>query len=133
MFSIGQVAKATGVKVPTIRFYEQAGLLPSPTRTESNRRMFSDSDVQRLVFIRRTRTLGFELSDIRSLLDLADHPERPCAEADIIARRQLEVVETRLFELTTLKTELERVTGACAGGRVARECRVIEVLAGESD
>ena len=132
MFSIGQVAKATGIKVPTIRFYEQEGLLPPPSRTESNRRMYSDADVRRLTFIRHTRTLGFELDDIRSLLDLADNPDRPCGEADAIARRQLEAVDERLRQLAALKSELVRISNACGGGKVAGECRVIEALAGDA-
>ncbi|MBL8544876.1 MAG: helix-turn-helix domain-containing protein [Hyphomonadaceae bacterium] len=130
MFSIGHVAKATGVKVPTIRFYEQEGLLPSPARTQSNRRIYADADIRRLTFIRHTRTLGFELEDIRALLDLADNPHRPCCEADEIARRQLQVVEERLRQLTALKAELVRINSACSGGKIAGECRVIEALAG---
>lgn len=132
MISIGQVAKATGIKVPTIRFYEQEGLLHPPARTERNRRVYSESDVKRLTFIRRTRTLGFELDDIRALLDLADNPERPCGEADAIARRQLEAVEERMRQLASLKAELIRINTACSGGKVAGECRVIEALAGDA-
>ena len=59
MLSIGAVAKDTGLKVPTIRFYEQEGLIGPPPRTESGRRLFSDKDVRRLTFIRHARTLGF--------------------------------------------------------------------------
>lgn len=129
MFSIGQVAKATGIKVPTIRYYEQEGLLPAPARTGSNRRQYSDRDVRRLTFIRRSRTLGFELDDIRSLLGLADSPARPCDEADAIARKQLAAVEERLTQLLALKAELLRITSACKGGGVAGDCRVIEALA----
>lgn len=132
MLSIGQVAKATGLKVPTIRLYEQEGLLPAPPRTGSNRRVYADGDVRRLTFIKHTRTLGFELDDIRSLLDLADNPQRPCGEADEIARRQLEAVEERLRQLDALKSELVRITGACSGGKIAGECRVIEALAGDA-
>jgi len=128
MFSIGEVAKATGLKVPTIRFYEQEGLLPAPARTESNRRLYTEADIRRLTFIRHTRSLGFELNDIRALLDLADNPARPCGEADAIARRQLAAVEERLQQLTALKQELQRVSSACAGGKNAGECRVIEAL-----
>jgi DNA-binding transcriptional MerR regulator len=128
MFSIGHVAKVTGIKVPTVRFYEHEGLLPSPPRTASNRRLYSEADIRRLTFIRHTRTLGFELDDIRSLLDLADNPHRPCCEADEIARRQLLAVEDRLRQLTALKAELERINSVCSGGKIAGECRVIEAL-----
>jgi len=127
MHTIGQAAKATGIKVPTIRFYEAEGLLPAPARTESNRRLFSDADIDRLVFVRHARSLGFELGDIRSLLDLADHPDRPCHDADRIARQHLDGVEERLRQLRSLKVELTRMIEACAGGAVG-QCRVIESL-----
>lgn len=127
--TIGQASKATGIKVPTIRFYEQEGLLRAPPRTASGRRLYSDDDVQRLTFIRHARTLGFEIADIRSLLDLADHPDRPCDQADEIAARHLEGVEARLRQLTALKSELSRIVASCDGG-VASQCRVIEALTG---
>lgn len=127
MLSIGAVAKDTGLKVPTIRFYEQEGLIGPPPRTESGRRLFSDKDVRRLTFIRHARTLGFELADIRSLLDLADHPERPCCDADRIATRNLETVRLRIEQLRALEKELSRMIVACSGG-AASECRIIESL-----
>lgn len=69
MLSIGEVAKKTGLKVPTIRFYEQEGLIGPPPRTASGRRLYADKDVRSLTFVRHARTLGFELPDIRSLLE----------------------------------------------------------------
>mgnify|MGYP000223943351 CR=1 FL=1 len=68
---IGQLAKATGVKVPTIRFYEQIGLLPEPERTASDRRIYRDRDHRRLAFIKHARQLGFTVEAIRNLLDNA--------------------------------------------------------------
>lgn len=127
MLSIGKVAKKTGLKVPTIRFYEQEGLIGAPPRTESGRRLYADKDVQRLTFVRHARTLGFELSDIRSLLDLADHPERPCCDADRIASKNLETVRQRIEQLRALEQELSRMIVACEGGP-ASECRIIESL-----
>lgn len=127
MLSIGEVWKKTGLKVPTIRFYEQEGLIPAPPRTESGRRLYGDKDVRRLTFVRHARTLGFELSDIRSLLDLADHPERPCCDADRIASRNLDAVRQRIEQLRALEQELSRMIVACSGG-VAGECRIIESL-----
>lgn len=128
MHAIGEAAKRTGVKVPTIRFYEQEGLLPAPPRTGSGRRLYSDDDVRRLAFIRHARALGFDLDDIRSLLDLSDHPDRSCDDADRIARKHLTEVEARLAQLKALKAELSRIVVSCAGGRAA-QCRVIESLA----
>jgi DNA-binding transcriptional MerR regulator len=125
---IGTAAKRTGVKVPTIRYYEQIGLLPAPPRTESNRRLYDATDIRRLAFIRHARELGFEVEAIRTLLALQDDPHQPCAAADAIARARLAEVEQRIASLTALKTELERMISGCACGEVA-ECRVIEVLA----
>lgn len=127
MLSIGQVSRKTGLKVPTIRFYEQEGLIGTPPRTESGRRLYSDKAVSRLTFVRHARTLGFELQDIRSLLELADHPERPCGDADRIASKNLETVRVRIEQLRALEHELSRMIVACAGGP-ASACRIIESL-----
>lgn len=125
--TIGEVSKRTGVKVPTIRFYEQIGLLPSPPRSEGNRRQFEEVDLRRLSFIRHARDLGFEVNDIRELLDLADQPGRPCADADRIAQRHLAEVEARIAKLTALRGELRRMVDECSHGHVC-ECRVIQIL-----
>ena len=78
MLSIGKLAKAADVKVPTIRFYEQIGLLPAPPRTDSDRRLYGEPAIRRLAFIKHARQLGFPIEAIRTLLDLADHPDRAC-------------------------------------------------------
>jgi DNA-binding transcriptional MerR regulator len=127
MHSIGMLAKRTGTKVQTIRYYEQIGLLPEPERTLGGQRRYRDDDLDRLSFIRHGRQLGFTLEAIRELLDLSDNPLRPCAEVDRIALGQLKEVERRIERLTVLKVELERMIAECAQGRVA-ECHVLEVL-----
>jgi DNA-binding transcriptional MerR regulator len=126
--SIGEAARVSGVKVPTIRYYEQIGLLPAPPRTEGNRRSYDAEDLRRLAFIRHARELGFEVAAIRTLLALQDDPSQPCATADAIARARLLEVEQRIASLTALKAELEVMVEGCRHGRLA-ECRVIEVLA----
>lgn len=128
---IGKLAAATGVKIPTIRFYEEIGLLPAPPRTASDRRMYDDGAERRLSFIRHARQLGFDLDSIRSLLDLSDHPDRPCAEANAIAERHLAEVQHKIVRLRALQRELSRMTGECAGGRVSA-CKVIEALHDQS-
>jgi len=125
---IGEAARFSGVKVPTIRYYEQIGLLPAPPRTEGNRRHYDDSDLWRLAFIRHARELGFEVHAIRTLLVLQDEPNQSCAAADVIARARLIEVEQRIASLIALRAELQRMVSGCAHGKVA-ECRVIEVLA----
>ncbi|WP_409562228.1 helix-turn-helix domain-containing protein [Hyphomicrobium sp. B1] len=126
--SIGEAAKLSGVKVPTIRFYEEIGLLPRPARTEANRRLFVEDDLHRLAFIRHCRELGFELDAIRTLLRLQDNPKQSCDSADTIARARLSEVELRLKSLRALQRELKRMIDGCSHGHVS-QCRVIEVLA----
>ena len=89
--------------------------------------LYDGEAVRRLSFIRHARQLGFDLDAIRSLLDLADHPERPCGEANAIAERHLADVRLKIFQLQALQAELSRMTAECAGGRVSA-CKVIEVL-----
>src|SRR5215213_11370840 len=103
---IGEAAKRSGVKVPTIRYYEQIGLLPAPPRSEGNRRQYDIGDLRRLAFIRHARELGFEIDAIRALLALQDQPGQSCAAADQIARARLTEVELRLGGLQALKAEL---------------------------
>jgi Cu(I)-responsive transcriptional regulator len=124
---IGDLARRTGCKVQTIRYYEEIGLMPAPSRTAGNQRRYDERHVDRLAFIRHSRELGFSLPAIRELLSLSDRPEQPCDAVDQLARRQLEQVEQRMARLATLKSELERMIQQCAGGRV-RDCRIIEAL-----
>ena len=125
---IGALAKASGCSVQTIRWYEQAGLLPQPLRTGGGRRLYDVKAAARLGFIRHARELGFSLHAIRELLTLTVDPDQSCGAVDAIARRHLTEVEGRITRLEALRTELRRMVKACQGGRIA-ECRVIEVLA----
>ncbi|WP_422020578.1 MerR family transcriptional regulator [Pyruvatibacter mobilis] len=128
MFTIGKLAKQSGVKVQTVRYYEQIGLMPPVERSAGNQRLYTDAHAERLGFIRHARELGFPLEAIRTLLDLSDSPDKSCAEADEIARARLAEVESRIARLEALKTELTRMIAQCAHGTAA-DCRVIEVLA----
>ena len=127
MLSIGKLSKATGVKVPTIRYYEGIGMLPQAERTSGNQRVYDRASVNRLIFIRHARELGFPLEAIGEMLGLSDNPSQPCADVDNIAARQLAEVKTRIARLTSLQEELERMLHQCASGTIA-DCRVIEVL-----
>ncbi|MBB3446264.1 MULTISPECIES: helix-turn-helix domain-containing protein [unclassified Rhizobium] len=126
--TIGEAARQSGVKVPTIRYYEGIGLLSAPSRSEGNQRSYEPSDLNRLAFIRHARELGFEIEAIRTLLQLQDDPHQPCASADAIAKARLIEVEQRIRSLNALKAELEQMVEGCGHGRVD-QCRVIEVLA----
>jgi DNA-binding transcriptional MerR regulator len=129
-YSIGELAKTTEVKVSAIRYYEEIGLLPSAKRESNNRRTYDAADVGRLRFIRRARSLGFDLHAVRQLLALAGLPEEPCEGADEIARGRLLEIEVKIAQLTGLQRELRSMTEQGVHGRI-RECRVIEALAGD--
>lgn len=127
MLTIGKLGEAAGVKVPTVRYYEQIGLLPEPERSMGNQRLYPRAALDRLAFIRHARELGFPLEAIRDLLSLSDKPDQSCAAADTIARAQLQAVRARLARLKALELELERMLEQCAHGAIS-DCRVIEVL-----
>jgi DNA-binding transcriptional MerR regulator len=126
--TIGTLAEQTGVKVPTIRYYESIGLLPEPPRTEGNRRTYDATSAKRLRFIRHARELGFEIEAIRQLLALAGQPDHPCADADALARVHLADIESKIARLQALRDEITEMIDHCAQEQV-RTCRVIEVLA----
>jgi DNA-binding transcriptional MerR regulator len=128
---IGAASIRSGVKVPTIRYYEEIGLLAPAARTKSNRRHYDDADLRRLVFIRRARQLGFEIDAVRALLAIQDNPDQSCEVVDAIARTRLGEVERRIENLVKLKGELQRMIADCSRGRVA-DCRIIEMLATSS-
>jgi DNA-binding transcriptional MerR regulator len=126
--TIGELSRRTGVKITTIRYYESAGLLPAPPRTEAGRRTYGAAHLSRLNFIRHARDLGFEPEAIREMLGLAGTPGNSCARVDAIARQHLDDVEDKIARLELLRTELKRMIGACKRGRVA-DCRIIDTLA----
>jgi DNA-binding transcriptional MerR regulator len=125
--AIGDLSRRTGVKIPTIRYYEQIGLLPSPVRTEGQQRRYGSEEVRRLNFIRHARELGFEVDAIRQLLSLADDPSRYCGEVHDITKAHLDEVKDKIARLIALRDELEAMV-ACDNRQIS-ECRIIEVLA----
>ena len=130
--SIGFVARQTGCTVPTIRYYEEIGLLQAAARTESGQRHYGEAAVRRLQFIRRCRDFGFSIDQVRELVGLVDQPDRPCIEVREIAAVHLSEVRRKLDELRELEASLDGFVGscdaACAGG-VAVDCNILEDLA----
>lgn len=129
--TIGQLSKETHCKVPTIRYYEEIGLLPAPSRTSGNQRRYGPEHVTRLGFIQHCRELGFRQKAIRDLLALTKHPDQSCKAVSEIARTHLNEVNQRIARLSALKLELERMIEICRGGQIA-DCRIIETLADHS-
>lgn len=128
MFTIGDLSRRTGVKIPTIRYYEQMGLMTEPERSEGNQRRYGRAERDRLSFIKHARDLGLTIESIRELLDLSAHPDRPCQQADRIAAEQLKSVRDRIEKLRRLEHELERISTHCGSGQV-KDCYVIRALA----
>lgn len=130
--SIGVLARQTGCTVPTIRYYEEIGLLPTGPRTEAGRRLYREPAVKRLAFIRRCRDFGFSIDQVRELVGLVDEPQRPCVEVRDIASGHLAVVRKKLAELQALESSLSAFVGscdtACAGGPSV-DCTILEDLA----
>jgi Cu(I)-responsive transcriptional regulator len=125
--TIGKLAAATGVGVETVRYYERAGLIAPPARTQGNYRSYRSEDVSRLRFIRRTRDLGFTLEQVRALLSIAGQRDSSCGTVDAIASEHLHEVDRKIADLTALRRELADAVASCAGGTVA-ECRILEAF-----
>ncbi len=115
MLSIGEMSQRTGVKVPTIRFYEDKGLLEPPARSAGNQRRYSHAALNRLAFIRHARDLGLPLEDIAALISLEGAAGAELDRAHDIARRQRDHLRTRIGKLQNLERELDRIAKACDG------------------
>ena len=126
---IGELAAATGTQVETIRFYEKAGLLPAPARTEANYRAYTASHADRLAFIRHCRCLDMTLDEIRVLLRFRDAPDGSCGEVDALLDAHIGHVVARVRELKSLEKELRRLRSQCAPGQHAGgDCGILEGL-----
>jgi len=130
--TIGALSSQTGCNVPTIRYYEQIGLLPAPQRAANGHRYYRDADLKRLSFIKRCRDFGFSIDQVRTLANLFEEGARPCAEARDVAQEHLLAVRAKLEELRQLEAGLaafvDGCNAACSGG-AARDCVIIEDLA----
>lgn len=125
---IGELAKAAGTKAETIRYYEHEGILPAADRTDSNYRDYSNEHRATLTFIRRARELGFTMAQVRELLALSDHEDKPCQDVDHLVERQFGEVERKIAALTSLRGELATMLQSCRSSRVG-DCRIVESLA----
>lgn len=125
--TIGRLARAAGVGVETIRYYEREGLLPEPARTASGYRQYPADTVDRLGFIRRAKRLGFSLGEVRELLALAQ-AEGERAQVKAIAEHKLAGIERRIEELTRMRAALTELTRRCSGRGPVEGCPIIEAL-----
>jgi len=129
LLSIGEISRDTGVKVPTIRYYEQTGLLRVAERSDGNQRRFLPSDRERISFIKHARALGFSIEDVRDLLALSALPDSSCSSAHGIACRQLASAREKIRRLRMLARELSTILSDVHDGNQVKDCSLIKALA----
>jgi MerR family transcriptional regulator, copper efflux regulator len=132
---IGGLAARTGTNAPTIRYYEEIGLLRPADRQSGGQRTYGDADVKRLTFIRRCRDFGFSIEQVRSLVALVEDRDRSCMDARDLAQAHLTAVRARLTELKALERSIAgfvaNCDASCAGGP-GPDCVILEDLSRNS-
>ncbi|MBR9865167.1 MAG: helix-turn-helix domain-containing protein [Rhodobacteraceae bacterium] len=123
----GDLARATGCNLETIRYYEKIGIMPDPPRSTKGYRSYDNAHVRRLKFVMRSRDLGFSLEEVRGLLGLVDEQSRTCAEVQIIAEDHLTDVRAKIADLQRIEHVLSDTVARCTGDAVP-ECAVIDAL-----
>ena len=124
---IGNVSKLTGVKVETIRYYEKAGILDSPTRGTNGYRVYTKVQTERLMFVKRCRELGFSLDHTTSLLDLANSEGRTCKQISDKAVKRLKEVRANIEDLRRMEVVLESYVEACPRD-ASTDCPIVGAL-----
>ena len=127
-FSIGEVAGAVGVPTSTLRYDERAGILRPAGRTAANYRLYDESSLKRLRFVRAARAAGFTLDDIQTLLALRAGETAPCAEVQGLVEKRLAGVEERLRDLRSVRGVLRDSLRLCKEREATGECHVLETL-----
>jgi Cd(II)/Pb(II)-responsive transcriptional regulator len=130
---IGELAERTGCLVETIRFYERKGLLPAPTRSEGNYRLYHDAHVDRLQFILYCRGLDMSLDEIGELLDLRDRPDQDCQGVNQVLDKHIGHVTSRIKELKALQVQLKQIRSQCHATRSTKECGILLGLSSADD
>jgi MerR family mercuric resistance operon transcriptional regulator len=124
-YTIGQLAKLSGVGVEAIRFYEREGVIPSAPRTDSGYRLYNQETLKRLHFIGRAKGLGFSLKEIAQLMSLRLTPKSNCSEVRKRAVSKLEEINRKIADLQRMRTTLKRVTDACEDSKPILECPIL--------
>lgn len=125
---IGQLSKISGCSIQTIRYYEKEGLLNLPSRSEGNFRLYDDRALRELEFVKHCRSLDIPLADIKTLLELKNKPEESCSSINNLIANQLELVNQRIKELKTLKSELQIMKKACSSDNTVEKCGIMRTL-----
>ncbi len=126
-YSRGQLAKSTGVKGETIRYYENCGLLDAPARSAGGHRIYTKDHLRQLKFIRRCRELGFTISEIDGLLGLADAQEKSCEQVRLTTAAHLTDVRNKIKDLRKMERSLKELIGQCEINS-SPDCPIMDVL-----
>lgn len=124
-FTIGVLARKTGCNIETIRYYEKAGIIPHPARSEGGHRLYGAGHLKRLAFVMKARVLGFTLSEVKALLRLVDERDRPCAEVRDVAASHLRDVQMKLADLRAMESVLNEMVVSCDKEQ-STDCPLIE-------
>jgi MerR family transcriptional regulator, copper efflux regulator len=127
LMDIGRASKASGVSVKMIRHYEAIGLLPKVARTFANYRVYRDSDIHTLRFIRRARALGFSMADIQELVGLWQNTSRSSASVKKIAGKHVDELNRKIAELEAMVGTLQHLTKHCHGDH-RPDCPILDDL-----
>lgn len=125
---IGELAKCTESTVETIRYYEKEGLLPEPSRSEGNYRLYGEEHIERLKFIRHCRTLDMALGEVRTLLKYRDTPTEDCGDVNALLDEHIQAVEIRVEELMQLKQHLTELRRQCPSAAPTASCGILRAL-----
>ena len=126
---IGELARAAGVPIDTVRYYERQGLLPLPARTASGYRQYGHDAAARLRFVRRAKALGFTLEEIRELLGLSARREADMAGMKAAAMQKLADIDDKLAELQRMRAGLDSLIASCPGHGALEHCPILDALA----
>lgn len=130
-FKIGKLAEHAAVNLQTIRYYEREGLLPEPPRLTSGYRLYPDTAVRRVRFIKRAQEIGFSLAEIRELLSLRIDARRESAEVRALAETKIADIDAKIRTLKAMKTVLNRLTERCSGCGPTSGCPILESIDSE--
>lgn len=130
--TIGTLSDKVGVNIETIRYYERIGLLPPPRRSEGRHRLYDSDGTRRLLFVRRSRELGFSIDEIRALLRLVDQGGLGCSEAKEITERHLDDIRGKVADLKRLERVLGKLARDCAENALP-QCPLLETLSSAPD
>ena len=128
MYSIGQIAKQSGVSVETIRYYEKEGLLEKPERKDSGYRQYNGDAIDRLFFIQQAKELGFSLKEISELLSIKSDANTLCSDVKHLAEDKLSDIQSKIKILRRMEKSLKKLVEACPGKAPISDCPILDSL-----